>query len=97
VDEQRAALTGAGSWDGATGRTDIPAASVTTSGVSVQLENVSCITGAAAPVLNGTGRFQGDLVQLQRWFATSPASPSWKVRGQLSGQAVVSHSAGVSS
>ena len=96
VDEPNAELVLSGGWHRQQRRLQMEAATLTSSAVSIQANQVVLAMPEDGPIeTTGLLKYQGDLQRLLRWFADPKATPTWRVAGELAGTAQLSQSAGL--
>lgn len=87
----------AGHWDSLGRRLELESAVLTGPSVSVRVDKIAVAMPDGAPVeVTATATYEGDLGRFQQWLTVDlTAPPTWRLLGQLSGEADVASSRGL--
>ncbi len=97
LDEPRAELTGTASWQRATGKVDVPLASLKGTAVIARLNNFALSsTDKSGLQASGSATLQGDMTALAHWLQDPLVPPSRRISGQLSSQVELTIASGAS-
>ncbi len=95
VREPQAELTLSGRWSRPQREVRLPSVTLAGSSLSARGDNIVCtFPPGGPPQLEGTIAYRGELDRLQPWLAGAEP-PTWRLAGQISGQATFEHSGGV--
>ena len=86
MQEPELEIDAAGSWNQTQCRLQLAPATLATTSLAIQAENVVMAMPQNGPVeIGGTVKYQGDLGRLSQCFADHTKPPAWAVAGQLAG------------